>query len=184
LEGLDGVNKMSKSLGNYIGVTEKPDDMFGKLMSISDELMWRYFDLLSFRANAEIAQLRTEVAGGRNPMSAKFELAQEITTRFHGATAARSALDNFRSRSQKGEMPDEIPKKTEYIDSDAIAIGPLLKQSGMAGSSSEANRLIGQGGVRLNGEKLTDIKQQLQVGGVYVLQVGKRQFAEITLVRK
>jgi tyrosyl-tRNA synthetase len=184
LEGLDGVNKMSKSLGNYIGVTEKPDDMFGKLMSVSDELMWRYFDLLSFRANAELTQLRSEIAAGRNPMSAKFELAQEITTRFHGTTAARSALDNFRSRSQKGEMPDEIPKRTEYIETDTIAIGPLLKQSGMAASSSEANRLIGQGGVRLNGEKLTDVKQQLQAGNVYVLQVGKRQFAEITLVRK
>jgi tyrosyl-tRNA synthetase len=184
LEGLDGVNKMSKSLGNYIGVTEKPDDMFGKLMSISDELMWRYFDLLSFRANAELTQLRTAVAGGQNPMSAKFELAQEITTRFHGAAAARSALDHFRSRSQKGEMPDEIPKKTEYIDADVIAIGPLLKQSGLAASSSEANRLITQGGVRLNGEKLTDVKRQLQAGHVYVLQVGKRQFAEITLTRR
>jgi len=184
LEGLDGINKMSKSLGNYIGVTEPPDDMFGKLMSVSDDLMWRYFDLLSFRANADLAQLRKEVAAGRNPMSAKFELAEEITARFHGLPAARTALENFRSRSQKGEMPDEIPRKTEYIGAAAIAIGPLLKQSGLVASSSEANRLIAQGGVRLNGEKLTDIKRQLPAGHVYVVQVGKRQFAEITLVQR
>ncbi len=184
LDGLDGVNKMSKSLGNYIGVTDAPDNMFGKLMSISDELMWRYFDLLSFRANAELAALKKAVAEGRNPMSVKFELADEITARFHGAGAARIAQENFRSRSQKGEVPQDMPKKTEAIESTSIAVGLLLKQAGLVASTSEANRLITQGGVRVNGEKIADIKTLLIAGTTYVVQVGKRQFAEISLVSK
>lgn len=183
LEGLDGVNKMSKSLGNYIGVTEAPDSMFGKVMSISDELMWRYFDLLSFRANAELQKLRAEVAGGRNPMEVKFELAGEITARFHGAAAAAAALESFRSRSQRGETPEQIPQRTEHINGATIGIAALLKQVGLASSTSAAFRLMEQGGVRMNGEKITDTKAVATAGATYVFQAGKRAFMEITLVQ-
>ena len=132
LEGLDGVNKMSKSLGNYIGVTEPPDDMFGKLMSISDELMWRYFELLSFRSNAELAELRSAVGAGRNPMTAKFELAKEITARFHGPAAAERAEENFRSRSQKRETPTDIPTRVETIE-EADDLARATAQAGRPG---------------------------------------------------
>jgi tyrosyl-tRNA synthetase len=182
LEGLDGVNKMSKSLGNYIGVTEAPDSMFGKLMSISDELMWRYFDLLSFRANAELEKLRAEVAGGRNPMQVKFELAQEITARFHGAAPAEAAIESFRARSQRGEAPEQIPQRTESISGTVIGIANLLKQAGLVASTSAAYRLMEQGGIRMNGEKVVDTKATVSAGATYVFQIGKRVFQEITVV--
>jgi tyrosyl-tRNA synthetase len=183
LEGLDGVNKMSKSLGNYVGVAEPADDMFGKLMSISDDLMWRYFDLLSFRSNAELGKLREQVNAGRNPMEAKFELAQEITARFHGADAAARARENFAARSQHREIPSEVPKRTEVIDAAEIGIAALLKQCGLVPSTSQAFRLIEQGGIRLNGEKVTNTKATVTAGGTYLFQVGKRLFVEVSVTR-
>lgn len=183
LEGLDGVNKMSKSLGNYIGVTEAPDSMFGKLMSISDELMWRYFELLSFRPNAEIERLRRELQEGRNPMEIKFELAMEITARFAGASAAEQARQNFSSRSQRREIPENIEKKTVSIDGASIGIAALLKQAGLAESTSAANRLIQQGAVRIDSEKIEDIKVAIQPGPARLFQVGKRGFAYVEVVR-
>jgi tyrosyl-tRNA synthetase len=183
LEGLDGVNKMSKSLGNYIGVTEAPDSMFGKLMSISDELMWRYFELLSFRPNAELSRLREEVAQGRNPMDVKFELAMEITARFHGAAAAEQARQNFSARSQRREIPENVEKKTLTITGESIGIGAALKQAGLVESTSAANRLIQQGAVRIDGERLEDIKRTLEPGPARLVQVGKRGFAYIEVVR-
>jgi tyrosyl-tRNA synthetase len=184
LEGLDGVNKMSKSLGNYIGVTEDPDSMFGKLMSISDDLMWRYFDLLSFRSNAEIATLRRQVADGRNPMEAKFELAQEITARFAGAAAAEQARHNFSARSQRREIPENIETRTVAIDGESIGIAAALKQAGLAESTSAANRLIQQGGVRIDGERVEDIKIVLKPGPARLVQVGKRLFAYLQVERR
>jgi tyrosyl-tRNA synthetase len=184
LEGLDGVNKMSKSLGNYIGVTEPPDDMFGKLMSISDDLMWRYFELLSFRPNADIANLKAEIAQGRNPMEVKFELAREITARFHGAAAAERAHENFAARSQKREQPTDIPTRTEFVTDATVPVARLLKQAGLVESTSAAHRLMEQGGVRVNGEKVADTKAVLSAGESYLLQVGKRVFAKIDLVRQ
>jgi tyrosyl-tRNA synthetase len=183
LEGLDGVNKMSKSLGNYVGVAEPADDMFGKLMSISDDLMWRYFDLLSFRSNAELGELREQVSAGRNPMEAKFELAQEITARFHGADAAARARENFAARSQHREIPSEVPKRTEVIDAAEIGIAALLKQCGLVPSTSQAFRLIEQGGIRLNGEKVTNAKATVTAGGTYLFQVGKRVFVQVSVTR-
>jgi tyrosyl-tRNA synthetase len=184
LEGLDGVNKMSKSLGNYIGVNEAPDSMFGKLMSISDELMWRYFELLSFRPNAELAALRQQLAQGRNPMEIKFELALEITTRFAGATAAEQARQNFSLRSQRREIPENIEKKTLAIDGASIGVGALLKQTGLAESTTAANRLIQQGAVRIDGERIEDIKTTIEPGPARLFQVGKRGFAHVEVVRK
>jgi tyrosyl-tRNA synthetase len=182
LEGLDGVNKMSKSLGNYIGVTEPPDDMFGKLMSISDLLMWRYFDLLSFRNNAEIEQFKREVEAGRNPMEIKFELAREITARFHGAEVAQRAREAFAARSQKREVPENVEKRMIPIDQSSISVAQLLKSAGLTQSTSAANRLIEQGGVRIDGEKISDTKSVVAVGSKHLFQVGKRQFAEIEIV--
>lgn len=182
LEGLDGVNKMSKSLGNYIGVTEAPANMFGKLMSISDDLMWRYFDLLSFRANAELASLRREVSEGRNPMTVKIELAREITARFHGAAAAEKAHQDFSTRSQKGEVPEDIPERTIAIDGDSIGLMVLLKQCALISSSTAGYRLLEQSGIRIDGEKASDPKASLRVGATYLLQVGKRGIAKVTLV--
>lgn len=184
LEGLDGVNKMSKSLGNYIGVTEPADSMFGKLMSVSDSLMWRYLDLLSFRSNAELEEFKAQVASGRNPMDVKFELAGEITARFHGAAAAAAAHDAFRARSQRGEMPERIPQRTESITGSTVGIANLLKQAGLVESTSAAYRLMEQGGIRLNGEKITDKKAAVDAGSSYVFQVGKRVFQEITVVQQ
>lgn len=184
LEGLDGVNKMSKSLGNYVGITEPPDDMFGKLMSISDELMWRYFDLLSFRSGAEIAKLRREVAEGRNPMEAKLELAWEITARFHGADAAKRARENFAARSQRREIPSEVEKRTHVVDTPQIGVAVLLKQCGLVPSTSQAFRLIEQGGIRMNNERLTDPKTVVAAGSTYLFQIGKRVFVEIEVVQK
>src|SRR5688572_22154318 len=184
LEGLDGVNKMSKSLGNYVAVTEPADDMFGKLMSVSDELMWRYFDLLSFRSNAELAELREAVAAGRNPMTAKLELAKEITGRFHGPEAAARAEDNFRSRSQKRETPTDIPTRVETIEEATISLARLLKQVGLAESTSAAHRLIEQGGVKIDGERVDNPKATLSSGSARLVQVGKRGFLRIEVVQK
>jgi tyrosyl-tRNA synthetase len=178
LEGLDGVNKMSKSLGNYIGIAELPKEIFGKVMSVSDELMWRYYDLLSFRRNSEIASLKTEVATGRNPRDVKVMLAQEIVARFHSQKDAEDALADFEARFQRGAMPDEMPEVT-------VPAGPVsqvLKQSGLVASTSEALRMIGGGGVRINGEKLTDKGLVLKAGETVVMQVGKRKFARVTLM--
>jgi len=182
LEGLDGVNKMSKSLGNYIGVTEPPDDMFGKLMSISDVLMWRYFDLLSFRPNAEIGRFKEEVASGRNPMEVKLALAAEITERFHGAAAAKQAHEHFRARSQQRAVPENVAKRTVAINGSNIGVAALLKQCGLVASTTAAFRLMEQGGIRINTEKVTDTKATLDSGTTYLVQVGKRVFEEITLV--
>ena len=181
LEGLDGVNKMSKSMGNYIGITETPDEMFGKLMSISDELMWRYFDLLSFRSNAELESLKQQVQQGRNPRDVKFELGVEIVARFHDEAAALAAREGFIARFQKGALPENIKKLTVKIPNPAIPLSALMKQAGLAASTSAAIRLIEQGAVRLDGERITNIKSSVDAGAVVLLQVGKREFAEITL---
>ncbi len=183
LEGLDGVNKMSKSLGNYIGVTEPPDEMFGKLMSVSDELMWRYFDLLSFRTNTQLEQLKADVAQGRNPMEVKFELAHEITARFHDDAAAAEARQRFNARSQKREIPSEVQQLSVTVDRDTIGVAALLKQCELVPSTSEAARLMRQGGVRLNGEKILDAKASVAVPSSSLLQVGKRVFAKVDIAR-
>ena len=182
LEGLDGVNKMSKSLGNYIGITDPPTDMFGKLMSISDELMWRYFDLLSFRSNAELEQLRKEVADGRNPRDIKFDLGMELVARFHGQSAAAAAKESFVARFQKGQMPDELRAVDVVAQGPSVKIAQLLKEAGLAASSSAAYRLIEQGGVRIDGEKISDRELAISVGETHVVQAGKREFARITVV--
>jgi tyrosyl-tRNA synthetase len=184
LEGLDGVNKMSKSLGNYIAVTDPADDMFGKLMSVSDELMWRYFDLLSFRSSAEIAELRDAVAAGRNPMTAKLELAKEITARFHTVAAAERAQENFRNRSQKRETPVDVPTRVETIDEASIPLARLLKQAGLVESTSAAHRLIEQGGVKVDGERADNPKMMVAPGPARLFQVGKRGFLRIEVVQK
>jgi tyrosyl-tRNA synthetase len=177
LEGLDGVEKMSKSKGNYVGITEPANTMFAKLLSISDTLMWKYYTLLSFRAEAEIAALRREVETGRNPKDAKVLLAKEITARFHSAAAADAAEEDFQRRAAGG-VPDEIPEVG--LAGAPLAIGALLKQAGLAPSSSEALRLVEQGGVRIDGAVVSD--KALKVGaGTVVVQVGKRKFARVTL---
>ncbi len=177
LEGLDGVEKMSKSKGNYIGVTEEPNTMFAKVLSISDELMWRWYTLLSFRSIAEIAALKAEIAGGRNPKDAKVALAKEITARFHSAAAAEAAEQDFANRS-KGGVPDEIPEVT--LAGAPLGIAQLLKQAGLAPSTSEGNRLIDGGGVRIDSAVVSDKGLKLPAGS-YVVQVGKRKFARVQL---
>ncbi len=177
LEGLDGVEKMSKSKNNYIGISEDPNTMFAKVMSISDTLMWRWYTLLSFRSEADIAALRRQVEGGANPRDAKVALAQEITARFHSAQAAGAALQDFVNRS-KGGVPDEIPEVT--LAGAPLGIGALLKQAGLAPSTSEANRLIDGGGVRVDSSVVSDKGLKLDAG-TYVIQVGKRKFARVTL---
>jgi tyrosyl-tRNA synthetase len=180
LEGLDGVQKMSKSLGNYVGIDEPPQEMFGKLMSISDALMWRYLELLSFRPLDEIHEWRHEVEGGRNPRDVKVALAQEIVERFHGKAAAGKALADFESRFRDGGMPEEIPEMTLPAGDGALAITQVLKAARLTPSTSEALRMIDQGGVRIDGERVSD--KSLKLGrGTYVLQVGKRKFARVTL---
>ena len=180
LEGLDGVNKMSKSLGNYIGIYEPPSEIFGKVMSISDDLMWRYYDLLSFKSAADITALKGAILEGRNPRDVKVELAQELVARFHGRAAAVSALEDFEARFQRNAIPDELPEVAVLAGS-GIAIASVLKQAGLTASTSEAMRMIDQGGVRMNGEKLANKGLILSVGDVVVLQVGKRKFARVTL---
>ena len=178
LEGLDGVNKMSKSLGNYIGIAESPTEIFGKLMSVSDELMWRYYELLSFRANAEIAGFKREVAEGRNPRDVKVLLAQEIVTRFHSARDAEAALAEFEARFQRGVLPEDMPE----ISVAAGSLAQVLKAAGLTSSTSDALRMIDGGGVRINGEKVGDRNAALSAGACVVLQVGKRKFARVTLI--
>ena len=177
LEGLDGVNKMSKSQGNYIGITEPAKEIFGKLMSISDQLMWRYFDLLSFRTSAEIAEFRREVADGRNPRDVKVELAMEIVTRFHSRKDAQDALSDFEGRFQRGQIPAEMD---EFVVA-AGSVAQILKITGLASSTSEALRLIDAGGVRLDGEKIGDRSAALAPQMKVVLQVGKRKYARVTV---
>lgn len=178
LEGLDGVNKMSKSLGNYVGIAEAPNEIFGKLMSISDDLMWRYYDLLSFRSMQEIARLRREVGAGKNPRDIKVMLAQEVVTRFHSAGAAERALADFEARFQRGAMPEDMPE----VSIQAGSIASVMKAAGLTSSTSEALRMIDGAGVRMNGERVSDKAMVLVPGTQIVLQVGKRKFARVTLI--
>jgi tyrosyl-tRNA synthetase len=181
LEGLDGVQKMSKSLNNYIGITEPPFEIFGKLMSISDELMWRYFELLSLRPIAEVEQFRQEVAQGANPRDIKIKLALEIIERYHSKAAAEKAHQEFIQRFQHGALPEDMPEFKLGLGKDGLSIGHLLKQSGLTASTSEAMRMIKQGAVKLDGEKVTDRETVFTKAGSFVVQVGKRKFARITL---
>lgn len=179
LEGTDGVQKMSKSLDNYIGITETPDEMFGKLMSISDELMWRYFELLSFRPQAEIVELRRSVESGANPRDIKFELCVEIVDRFHGTGAGKAAKQVFIARFQHGELPQDIPDHVLASDGGALGLAAALTACGLTPSNSEAFRMIDQGAVRIDGEKVSDRELNLASGFEGVLQVGKRRFARL-----
>jgi tyrosyl-tRNA synthetase len=181
LEGLDGVNKMSKSLGNYIGITEAPDQMFGKLMSISDGLMWRYFDLLSFRSNAELDALKEAVAGGRNPRDVKFELGVEIVDRFQGAGSGARARDEFIARFQHGALPENLLEVTLPAADGALGLAQLLKAAGLVSSTSEAFRQIKQGAVRVDGERVEDGALTFAAGARHVFQVGKRRLARVTI---
>ncbi|ACT49316.1 tyrosine--tRNA ligase [Methylovorus glucosotrophus] len=182
LEGLDGVNKMSKSLGNYIGIAEPANDIFSKLMSISDTLMWRYIELLSFESMETIASWKQSVEAGENPRNIKVRFAQELVTRFHSAEAAEQALADFSLRS-KGGIPDDVPEVSIALAQDRIGIAALLKQAGLVASTSEALRMIEQGGVKLDSEKVEDKALQLGAGVTVVAQVGKRKFARITINR-
>ncbi|WP_334064613.1 tyrosine--tRNA ligase [Alteromonas genovensis] len=181
LEGLDGVQKMSKSLNNYIGITDAPNDMFGKVMSVSDDLMWRYYDLLSFRPLEEIASLKTRVADGENPRDIKILLAKEIIARFHDEAAAECAHQDFIQRFQKNAIPDDMPELEIALPADGVAIGNLLKEAKLVGSTSDAMRMIKQGAVKINGDKVEDTRLVLVEKGENVYQVGKRKFARITL---
>lgn len=182
LEGLDGVQKMSKSLNNYIGISDAPDDMFGKIMSISDDLMWRYFELLSFRPMTEIENWRKECLAGANPRNYKVSLGLEIVARFHGKQSAEQALANFEARFQRGALPDEMPEFKLKIESDGLAIANLLKEAGLVSSTSEALRMIGQGAVKIDGERLEDTKMMVILGSQHVYQVGKRKFARVEII--
>jgi tyrosyl-tRNA synthetase len=181
LEGLDGVNKMSKSMGNYIGIAEAPREIFGKVMSISDELMWRYYELLSFRSGSEIAALRREVEGGRNPRDVKVLLGQELVARFHDRRAAEDALAAFEAQFQRGALPDDMPEVTLFVGAPGLPVVQIMKQAGLTSSTSEALRMIAQGAVRMNGNRVEDKSLLLAAGQTVVLQVGKRKFAAITL---
>jgi tyrosyl-tRNA synthetase len=181
LEGLDGVNKMSKSLGNYIGITEAPADIFGKIMSVSDDLMWRYIELLSFAPLETVLQWKAEVAAGCNPRDIKVRFAQEIVARFHDAAAAALALTDFESRFRQGGMPETMAEHTLSAGTAGLAIANILKQTGLTASTSEALRMIEQGGVKLDGEKIADKSLILNAGKQMVLQVGKRKFARVLL---
>ncbi len=185
LEGLDGVQKMSKSLGNYVGIREPANEMYGKLMSISDDLMWRYFELLSFRPMEEITALRSEVDAGRNPRDVKFLLADEIVERFHDAAAASQAHEEFVSRFQRGAMPSEMPEHTMTVsEPEGQPLVPLLKEIGLVPSTSEALRMLKQQAVRVDGERVEDRALKLPAGAEYILQVGKRRFARVYLEKK
>jgi len=184
LEGTDGLKKMSKSLGNYIGITEEADGMFGKLMSISDELMWRYFELLSFRPLAEIAALRSEAAGGRNPRDIKLELARELVARFHDAAAAARAQRNFTARVSDRTVPDDLPVRVIQVDGAGVRVTNLLKEAGLTASTSEANRKIEEGAVKIDGARVTDRALTLGAGAEHVFQVGSRRFARLKLELK
>ena len=182
LEGLDGVQKMSKSLNNYIGINEPPEEMFGKLMSISDDLMWRWFELLSFRPMEEIRRLQQDVAEGANPRDIKFQLGREIVARFHDGAAAEAAQAAFVARFQKGAMPDEMPEFELAGGDDGLGIASLLKEAGLTGSTSESFRMIKQGAVRIDGARVEDRGMAIAAGNTHVFQVGKRRFARVTVV--
>jgi tyrosyl-tRNA synthetase len=184
LEGTDGVNKMSKSLGNYIGIAEPPNDMFGKLMRISDDLMWRYFELLSFRPLGDIAKLRLEVAEGRNPRDVKFELGREIVARFHDSQAAEAAQREFVSRVSEKTVPADLDAKVIPVEAAGIRLANLLKEGGLASSTSEANRKIDEGAVRIDGVKATDRGLTLQAGADHVFQLGAKRYARLKLALK
>jgi len=181
LEGLDGVNKMSKSLGNYVGIQEPPNEIFGKLMSVSDDLMWRYIELLSFEPLEIIRQWRTEVTGGRNPRDVKVAFAQEIVARFHGKDAADGALADFEARFRRDEIPADMPEVKLRAEDEGLPIAAVLKQAGLTPSTSDALRMLAQGGVKLDGEKISDKSLKLMAGTTVVLQVGKRKFARVTV---
>jgi tyrosyl-tRNA synthetase len=181
LEGLDGVNKMSKSLGNYIGIAEAPEVIFAKIMSISDELMWRYIELLSFASLEAIAKWKADVAAGQNPRDIKVQFAQEIVARFHSAADAEKALTDFQTRA-KGGIPDDVPEISLTIEGDSIGIAQLLKMAGLVESTSEAYRAMEQGGVKIDSEKVSDRQLQLAKGQSLVAQVGKRKFANVTIL--
>ena len=182
LEGLDGVQKMSKSLGNYIGINEAPNNMFGKLMSVSDDLMWRYIELLSFESLATVNQWKQDVATGRNPRDIKVGFAQEIVARFHDRPAAERALADFDARFKQGAIPDEMPEVEIAGGAAGLGIAQVLKQAGLTPSTSEAMRMIEQGGVKLNADKVSDKALVLQAGATVILQVGKRKFARVTII--
>lgn len=182
LPGLDGVKKMSKSLGNYIGVDDVPNDMFGKVMSLSDETMWLYFELISFRALADIQQLRDQVLQGLNPRDVKFLLAEEIVERFHNREQALRAREEFIARFQRGALPEDLPEVEVTVGAQSLSIPHVIKAAGLTSSTSEATRMIEQGAVRLDGERVTNRETMLQAGKTVVLQVGKRRFAKVTLI--
>ncbi len=181
LEGLDGVQKMSKSLNNYIGIADQANDMFGKVMSISDDLMWRYFELLSFRSMEEIERWQKECDAGANPRDSKVRLAQEIVERFHDAVASKKALENFEARFQRGAMPDEIDEVSLEAKEGGIAIANLLKEVGLTKSTSDSMRMIKQGAVKIDGEKISDPKLMISSGSSQIYQVGKRKFARVEI---
>jgi tyrosyl-tRNA synthetase len=181
LEGLDGVQKMSKSLDNYVGITESPGEMFGKIMSISDDLMWRYFEVLSFRSLEDIGGLKKAVSDGLNPRDAKFELGVEIVARFHDDAAAEEAKREFIARFQKGAMPDEMPEKVLASQDGRLGLAHLLRGAGLVSSTSEAFRMIQQGAVKVDGERVEDRTLQMKAGSTHIYQVGKRKFARVTL---
>jgi tyrosyl-tRNA synthetase len=181
LEGLDGVNKMSKSLGNYVGINEPPREIFGKIMSVSDDLMWRYFELLSFMDADGIAALKAEVAAGLNPRDAKVQLALELVARFHSRRDADGALADFEARFRQGVLPEDLPEFVVEANGVALSIVQVLKMTGLTGSTSEALRMIEQGGVRADGDKVVDKAACLAVGVPVVLQIGKRKFARVIL---
>jgi tyrosyl-tRNA synthetase len=184
LEGLDGVQKMSKSLGNYVGIHDLPEDMFGKLMSISDTLMWRYFELLSFRPLTEIDALRKAMAEGRNPRDIKFELARELVARFHSAAAADRAQRDFTTRFTQGATPADLPEQLVEIDGGSARLTALLKDLGFVSSGSEAARKIQEGAVRVDQEKVANHGHELLAGSTYIVSVGKRHFAKIKLAKR
>jgi len=184
LEGTDGVNKMSKSLGNYIGINEPADDMFGEVMSISDSLMWRWFELLSFRPLGEIAALKRAIAEGRNPRDVKFELAREIVARFHDCAAAERAQESFIARVSEKQVPTDLPARVIPVDHLGIRLANALKEAGLCPSTSEANRKIDEGAVRIDGAKVTDRAVTLLPGADHVLQVGNRRFARVKLEKR
>ena len=182
LEGLDGVQKMSKSLGNYVGIAEPADEMFGKLMSISDDLMWRYMELLSFEPMAEISKWRQACTDGANPRDYKVRFAQEMVARFHDGGAARKALENFEARFKQGQIPEDLIERELKTPSEGYPLSNLLKDLGLTASTSESNRMVQQGGVRIDGEKVDEQRLVLELGGVHILQVGKRKFVKVRLI--
>jgi tyrosyl-tRNA synthetase len=184
LEGTDGIQKMSKSLGNYIGITDSPDEMFGKIMSISDELMWRYFELLSFRSLKDLEELRADVEAGANPRDAKMALADEIVGRFHGEAAAEAARQGFVSRHRHGEIPSDLPEQVVSSGEPGLGLPQLLRQVGLVSSAAEAIRMVGQGAVRIDGQRVEDYTIPIQAGGeAHVYQVGKRRFARVRVAK-